>query len=100
MRIIEAKTTVMTVGKGRNEQMQINIDGQVLEQIRQCKYLGSLLTQDGRSKKEVNRHGQRYVQQASIAAHGKNQLQAEEEINEHLSLECSLQPRKLNAEEG
>jgi len=53
MRINKTKTKVMKIGKGEYEQLLINIDGQVLEQVQQFKYLGSLLTEDGRSEKEV-----------------------------------------------
>ena len=55
MRINKTLTKVMKIGKGEKEQMQINIDGQVLEQVHQFKYLGNLLTEGGRSKKEVKR---------------------------------------------
>jgi hypothetical protein len=55
MRINKSKTKVMKIGKGEQEQLQINIDGQILEQVQQFKYLGSLITEDGRSEKEVRK---------------------------------------------
>ena len=53
MRINKAKTKVIKFGKCEFEQIQINIDGTILEQVHQFKYLGSLLTEDGGSEKEV-----------------------------------------------
>ena len=55
MRINKNKTKVMKIGKGEQEQLQIEIGGNILEQIHQFKYLGSMITEDGRSEKEVRR---------------------------------------------
>ena len=53
MRINKTKTKVMKIGKGEFEQLQIKIDGTTLEQVHQFRYLGCLLTEDGRCEKEV-----------------------------------------------
>ena len=53
MRINKNKTKVMKIGKGEQEQLQIEIGGNILEQLHQFKYLGSMITEDGRSEKEV-----------------------------------------------
>jgi hypothetical protein len=53
MRINKNKTKVMIISRREPEQLQIEIGGQVLEQVHQFKYLGSLLTEDGKSEKEV-----------------------------------------------
>ena len=53
MRINKTKTEVMKIGKGEYEQLQIKINGTTLEQVHQFRYLGCLLTEDGRSEKEV-----------------------------------------------
>eukprot|EP00794_Sanderia_malayensis_P013668 gene13668-15098_t len=55
MRINKTKTKVMKIGKGDHEQVEIKIGNQVLEQVHQFKYLGSLLTEDGRSQQEVRK---------------------------------------------
>ena len=58
----------MVIGRGEPEQLQIEIRGQALEQVKQFKYLGSLLTEDGKSEKEVknkNRYGKRRNQPTS-----------------------------------
>ena len=55
MRINKNKTKVMKIGKGEQEQLQIEIRGNILEQVHQFKYLGSMITEDGRSEKEVRR---------------------------------------------
>ena len=55
MRINKNKTKVMKIGKGEQEQLQIEIGGNILEQVHQFKYLGSMITEDGRSEKEVRR---------------------------------------------
>jgi hypothetical protein len=55
MRINKNKTKVMKIGKGANERVQIKINDQLLEQVHQFNYLGSMLTEDGRSGKEVKK---------------------------------------------
>ena len=55
MRINKNKTKVMKIGKGEQEQLQIEIRGNILEQVHQFKYLGSMIAEDGRSEKEVRR---------------------------------------------
>ena len=55
MRINKNKTKVMKIGKGEQEQLQTEIRGNILEQVYQFKYLGSMITEDGRSEKEVRR---------------------------------------------
>ena len=55
MRIDKNKTKVMKIGKGEQEQLQIEIGGNILEQVHQFKYVGSMITEDGRSEKEVRR---------------------------------------------
>ena len=53
MKINEKKTKVMKIGKEVEEQIRITINGNTLEQVHQFKYLGSLLSEDGRSEKEI-----------------------------------------------
>jgi hypothetical protein len=53
MRINEKKTKVMKIGKEVEEQIQITINGNTLEQVHKFKYLGSILSEDGRSEKEI-----------------------------------------------
>lgn len=53
MRINKSKTKVMMIGRGEPEQLRIDIGGTVLEQVHQFKYLGSLMTEDGKSEREV-----------------------------------------------
>ena len=55
MRINKNKTKVTKIGKGKQEQLQLKIGGNILEQVHQFKYLGSMITEDGRSEKEVRR---------------------------------------------
>ena len=53
MRINKSKTKIMKIGRGVPEQLHIKIDDTELEQVHQIKYLGSLVTEDGWSEKEV-----------------------------------------------
>jgi hypothetical protein len=53
MKINEKKTKVMMIGKEEAQQVQISINGNTLEQVHQFKYLGSLLSEDGRSEREI-----------------------------------------------
>jgi endonuclease/exonuclease/phosphatase family metal-dependent hydrolase len=53
MKVNVKKTKVMTVSKGGGVVARIVIDGQVVEQVSKFKYLGSLITDDGRSEAEI-----------------------------------------------
>ena len=53
MKIHVKKTEVMKISRRKNDSLNITINGQKVEQVRQFKYLGSLLTEDGRSGTEI-----------------------------------------------
>ena len=56
MKINIKKTKAMVVSKKPNSQkINIAIDGQHIEQVTSYVYLGSLITEDGRSEKEIKR---------------------------------------------
>ena len=48
------KTEVMVISKKTTPECNIFVDGTKLKQKQSCKYLGTLITQDGRSHSEVN----------------------------------------------
>ena len=48
------KTEVMVISKNTTPECNIFVDGTKLKQKQSFKYLGSLITQDGRSHSEVN----------------------------------------------
>ena len=51
-----SKTKTMLVNKaGEERNIAIDVDGQELEQVRDFKYLGQIITDDGRCDKEVKR---------------------------------------------
>ena len=54
MRINKRKTKVMMISKGKTKEITIMIKGNGLVQVSHFKYLGSVLTEDGKSAKEVN----------------------------------------------
>ena len=53
MKIHVKKTKVMKISRRENDSLNITINGQEVEQVRQFKYLGSLITEDGRSGTEI-----------------------------------------------
>ena len=51
-----SKTKTMLVNKaGEERDIAIDVDGQELEQVRDFRYLGQIITDDGRCDKEVKR---------------------------------------------
>ena len=67
MRINEKKTKVMKIGRGEAEEVKIPINGNELEQVHQFKYLGTLITEDGRSERNQgpDQHGKRGLRKTS-----------------------------------
>jgi hypothetical protein len=53
MKVNVKKTKVMKISKKDNSKLKIIIDGQCVEQVKKFKYLGSLITEDGRCETEV-----------------------------------------------
>ena len=53
MKVNVKKTKVMKISKKDNSKLKIVIDGQCVEQVKKFKYLGSLITEDGRCEAEV-----------------------------------------------
>jgi hypothetical protein len=53
MKINKAKTKVLVCSRDEGTQTQIALDGDTLEQVNVYKYLGSTITEDGRSTKEI-----------------------------------------------
>ena len=53
MRINEKKTKVMKMSRSNKEEIIILIKGKQLEEVKQYKYLGSILDNEGRSAKDV-----------------------------------------------
>ena len=51
MNVKETKT--MVISKNEDTQAKINIDGKQLEQVRQFKYLGQTITNEGKSNKKI-----------------------------------------------
>ena len=51
-----SKTNTMMVNKaGEERNIAIDVDGEELEQVRDFRYLGQIITDDGRCDKEVKR---------------------------------------------
>jgi len=80
MKINEKKTKVMKIGRGEAEQVKIVINGNELEQVHQFKYLGSLLTEDGRSEREIKVR----ISMAKEAFEKHKKLLTENTINKNL----------------
>jgi len=53
MKIHVKKTKVMKISRKGGGEINIFLEGQKVEQVKQFKYLGSLLTEDGKSKAEI-----------------------------------------------
>ena len=53
MRINEKKTKVMKMSRSNKEEINILLKGKQLEEVKQYKYLGSILDNEGRSTKDV-----------------------------------------------
>lgn len=53
MRINTDKTEVMHVSKGENKAMNIMLEGKTLKQVTSFRYLGSMITSDGRSTIDI-----------------------------------------------
>ena len=53
MKINTKKTKVMHITKGKVKQMKITVNGVILEQVKEFKYLGSLITEDARCHQEI-----------------------------------------------
>lgn len=53
MRINKAKTKVLVCSHNEGTQTQIALDGDTLEQVNEYKYLGRMITEDGRSTREI-----------------------------------------------
>ena len=47
------KTKVMVFSKEENVQCNIKVNGEYLEQVTSYRYLGSIVTEDGRSEVEI-----------------------------------------------
>lgn len=53
MKINVKKTKVMVVSKEAGKKINITIDGKMIEQVDKFKYLGSIITEDGKSKTDI-----------------------------------------------
>jgi hypothetical protein len=53
MKLNVKKTKVMRVARKGGDQVQIMIEGQQVEQVKKFKYLGSLITDDGKCRSEI-----------------------------------------------
>lgn len=54
MRINKKKTKVMMISKYQTKDILINVNGNKLDQVKHFRYLGSVLTEEGRSAKEIS----------------------------------------------
>ena len=48
------KTKVLVISRDQNTRVNLQLNGQVIEQVKWFKYLGSTITDDGRSQREVS----------------------------------------------
>ena len=55
MRINIGKTKVMRISHLKNRTMKIIVEGKVLEVVQEFKYLGSIITNDGRCETDIRR---------------------------------------------
>ncbi len=53
MRMNKTKTKVMVVSRWEQNPLSIKVGGEKFEEVREFKYLGGMITQDGRSKREI-----------------------------------------------
>ena len=56
MKINVKKTKVMTISNNKDDAMNITINGQQVEQVTAFKYLGSIISSDGRCREEIRTH--------------------------------------------
>ena len=55
MKINKKKTKVMRISKGEQKMVKICIDGEEIEQVKEFAYLGSIITEDARCHREIQR---------------------------------------------
>src|ERR1043165_3881648 len=54
MKINVKKTKVMCIARKKGRGMKILIEGQIIEQVSRFKYLGSVITEDGYCRNDIN----------------------------------------------
>ena len=57
MKINTKKTKVMRVNKGSESAMKIVFAGEIIEQVKEFCYLGSMISDDARCQREIKRMG-------------------------------------------
>ena len=88
MKLNISKTKVMVISKGNeNARANISVRGEVLEQVERYKYLGSIVTQDGRCFEEIKTR-------TAIAKNAFNKIQA---LVTNRSISVSLRKRFIKA---
>ncbi|XKL63252.1 hypothetical protein PGB90_005616 [Kerria lacca] len=53
MKISKSETKVQVVSRGEHKTLDVRVGGEEIKEVEEFKYLGSLITRDGRSQKEI-----------------------------------------------
>src|ERR1700761_8366549 len=88
MKINVSKTKVMHVGKNRKE-VVCELNDQVLEQVSQFKYLGTMFCEDGKLVKEIDhrrKNGNAVASQLRSHVFNKKELSADTKLSIHRSI--------------
>jgi len=67
--INKKKTKVMLIAKKGNRKVKIIINGDEIEQVKQFRYLGSVITEDGRCEQEIKQELQWPKQHSTTEEH-------------------------------
>ncbi len=59
----------MVVSRWEQNPLSIKVGGEKFEEVREFKYLGGMITQDGRSKREIKSLAQEVRQKSNISEH-------------------------------
>ena len=60
------KTKMMVISKSEDMQAKIKVDGKQLEQVQQFKYLGRIITIEGKSNKEIEKAKSMFIKLDNI----------------------------------
>ena len=88
MEISKDESKTMLSGSGEEEvKLEISIGGEVLEQVKRCKYLGATITENGPSEQEIrNRIGTATSAMVRLDAVELERHQTEEPIEDHKAI--------------
>jgi len=93
MKISAKKTKIMCISHQGNHKVRISINGQQVEQVDQFKYLGSVISADGRCVTEIRRRialGKQTFMNKKETVHGEFEFRVEKENSKECVVECGI----------